>query len=74
MEDTIEDIDMEEKKKANEINFLKSGKTLPYSKVREAMEKQGFNKKTFRKKDRIMDRLTFSLNNHKYNKNRKQCN
>ena len=72
MGDTIEDMDIEIEQTDNKIEILESKIGLSGCKVVEKMDRFGLNKiSSKRKRDRNMDRLKKSLNNHKYFKNKK---
>ena len=66
MGDTINDMDIEIEQKDNKTNFLEDKIGLTDDKVVEEIYKLNFNKITNKeKKDRIMNRLNKTLNNHK---------
>ena len=71
MGDTIEDMDKEVEKKGNKIEFLETKIGLTDSKFIEELNKLGL-RKYHPKGDRIMDRIKFFPNNHKYKKDKKQ--
>ena len=72
MGDTLEDKDIEIEQTDNKIEILESKIRLPGCKVFEEMNRFGLNKiSSKRKRDRNMDRLNKSLNNHKHFKNKK---
>ena len=74
MADTIADMEIEKEQKDSKIELLEEKKIgLPESKVIEEMTKLGLNEiSSGWKCDRNMDNLKISLNNHNYNKNKKQ--
>ena len=65
---------LEIEQKDNEIEILENKIELPDTKVIEEMNKLLINKISFKKGDRIMDRLNISLNYQKYIRNKKQKN
>ena len=65
-------MDIEIERKDYKTAFLKNKVGVPDCKVIEEMNGLGRNKiSSKRKSDRSMDRLHKSVNNHKYNKNKK---
>ena len=73
MGDTIEDMDREMEQKDNKLEILEIRMGLPGCKVLEEMKRFQLNKiSSKQKRDRTMDRINKSLNNHKYFKNKKQ--
>ena len=72
MADAIEDMDIEIEQKDIRREFLEKKIGLPDFKIVEKMNKLRLNKiSSKRKRDRIIDRLKITLNNHKYIKNKK---
>ena len=72
MEDIIEDMDFETEQQDNKIKISEIKKGLPDCKVIEEMNRLRWNRTSIkRKSDRIMDRISNSLNNHKYKKKTK---
>ena len=67
---TVEDMDVQVEQKDSKVEFLKNQIGLADSKFTEKVNELGLNKISFkRKRDRIMDRLKRSFNDHKYIKN-----